>query len=383
MVVALAEHDVDDLDCRQRSVGREDVGDRVDAHRAVTDAAGVLAGLAERARATAETGEVEALPHVQAGQRGRREGAGQVFDAAVVVDVQRVDLLPLGRLRCDLERRRVVLARQQHGGVDRAVGGRGAALDGQRPADAGEQVRLLAERLPVLAAGREEEERITDERDGRLLVPGTARRDRAGLRRVVLIRSGEGRNGRPLGHGQRDVRRGTGQQRRVIRDQQHVGLARRRAGDRVDLEERAGERVDLEQLALEEAGVEPALAVVADQRAAQPVDLAGVRACGRRSVQRQLRVGNVGDDEVGRSAQALEADAHVHGKARVEEARAARVRDEGAADRVAAVEQRRDVVLLVADRPRVDAAVVELADRHAAAAGHRGRAAQPPSVPAG
>ena len=61
------------------AVGREDVRDRVDADRAVADAARVLAGLAERAGAAAEAGEVEAGAHVQAGQRGRGEVAGQVL----------------------------------------------------------------------------------------------------------------------------------------------------------------------------------------------------------------------------------------------------------------------------------------------------------------
>ena len=48
-VVSGAEHDVDDLDRRQRAVRREDAV-RVEADRAVADPAGVLAGLAERGR---------------------------------------------------------------------------------------------------------------------------------------------------------------------------------------------------------------------------------------------------------------------------------------------------------------------------------------------
>src|SRR5207245_1838416 len=104
-----------------------------------------------------------------------RQAAGQVLLAAVAVDVQRVDLLPLGRLRGDAERRQVVFARQQHCAVQRPVGRGCAALDRQRATDAREQVRLLRERRQVLAARRELEERVGQQRDGQVLVPGAAR----------------------------------------------------------------------------------------------------------------------------------------------------------------------------------------------------------------
>ena len=103
-VVALAEEQVDDLDGRGVAVGLE-VPIGVERDRSVAHATRVLARLAERELEAARErlGEVEVVGHVQTRDRGRRHLPDEVLRAAVGVDVERVDLLPLRRLRRDLE----------------------------------------------------------------------------------------------------------------------------------------------------------------------------------------------------------------------------------------------------------------------------------------
>ena len=254
-VVALAEEEVQHLDRRLVAIGREETGDRIDRDRAVADAARVEAGLVERARTQAAvSAEVERLRHVQAGDRGRGHLAHEVLVAAVGVDVQRVDHLPLGRLRRDLEGLGVRLTGQQDGVLDRAVGRGDAAFDGERAADAREQVLLLRERLEVAAAGLQVEERIGEQRHGLLRVPvGRRERDRARDLHDVRARAGGDRSGA----------------RQDRREPREVELARAGdgVGDELDLVDARHAR-DLDELALDEAGVEPALAVGADEAAA-------------------------------------------------------------------------------------------------------------------
>ena len=299
VVVSGAQQDVDDLDRRQRAVGAEHAV-RVQADRPVADPAGVLAGLAERVLAVGqvrvggaqEVGEVEVLAHVQAGEGRRGELARQVFLAAVAVDVERVDLLPLGRLGGDPEDRGIALARQQDRGMKRAVGAGRAALDSERAADAAEQVRLLAERSQAGTPRGELEERIGDERDDDRVVPVAAVGDRARLIGVARRGCGEVRDRGPLVDRQVSgviprqlVRREQAAQRRAG-ERDLVGPGGIGPADQLDLEQALRAAVlpletqtrsvpfelELDQLSLEEAVVEPAAVVGADERAGDLVD---------------------------------------------------------------------------------------------------------------
>ena len=95
------------------------------------------------------------------GHHARRVGL-----AAVVEDVQRVDLLGLRRLHADAEQRAVLLERQHHGGRERLVAGPRAADDLERAADAGEQVRRLREADDAQRARRDRVVRVGDDRHG-------------------------------------------------------------------------------------------------------------------------------------------------------------------------------------------------------------------------
>src|SRR4029077_12732543 len=112
-VVALAEEDVHVLDRRHVAVSLERAA-WAERDRAVADATRVVAGLPEREviAGPQQVAEVETLTHAEAGERGRGQRADAVLAAAVVVDVERVDLLPLRRLRRDAEHRAVALTGQ-------------------------------------------------------------------------------------------------------------------------------------------------------------------------------------------------------------------------------------------------------------------------------
>src|SRR4029077_7338661 len=129
-VVALAEEDVHVLDRRHVAVSLERAA-WAERDRAVADATRVVAGLPEREPLAGpqQVAEVETLTHAEAGERGRGQRADAVLGAAVgrgpvqraaallaapvVVDVERVDLLPLRRLRRDAEHRAVALTGQE------------------------------------------------------------------------------------------------------------------------------------------------------------------------------------------------------------------------------------------------------------------------------
>ncbi len=243
VVVALAEQDVEHLDRRHVVVGGE-VAARVELDRPVADASRVDARLAKRERRSGreQVAEVDPRAHAQAGEGGRGQHARLVLVAAVAVDVQCVDLLPLGRLRRDSERGAVAFARQQDRRVQRAVGVGGAAFDGQRAADAAQCVRLLREDLQVLASWRQQVVHVREQRHVDLLEPvhGAERHGRGPLR----DRRRRGNAGRLGGAGQ-------------LEDVQVAAAGRL---ERLDLVDR-GIGVDLDQLALDEAAVEPARAV--------------------------------------------------------------------------------------------------------------------------
>ena len=123
---------------------------------AEADAAGEDLRLAEglTLRSAVRGPEVEVLGHAETTQRGRGHRAPVVRDAAVTVDVEDVDLLRLRRLRRDREQRAILLARQLQPELQRAIGARHAALDGERPAQACEQVLRRREGLDALANDR-------------------------------------------------------------------------------------------------------------------------------------------------------------------------------------------------------------------------------------
>src|SRR5262249_1595961 len=149
-VVADAVHEVDDLDRRLGAVRLElpvdeHNGAEADPAREDLRLAEGLAGAAAVARA-----EVEILREPEARERRRGEDSGGVRLRTVVEDVQDVDLLRLGRLRADLEQRAVVLARQLHAEVQRAVGARNAALNGERALELVQTMLLYREELHAL-----------------------------------------------------------------------------------------------------------------------------------------------------------------------------------------------------------------------------------------
>src|SRR5439155_23782618 len=110
VVVAGAEQEVDDLDRALRAVRRELAIDELDGAEA--DPSGEDRRLAERLRVAGveDRAEVEILGKAEAADAGGRHRPRAILEAAVVIDVEHVDLLRLGRLRADREDRRVLLA---------------------------------------------------------------------------------------------------------------------------------------------------------------------------------------------------------------------------------------------------------------------------------
>ena len=231
-----------------------------------------------------------------------------------------VDLLRLGRLRRDAEQRRV----RSPGSRIACRSERSTAVvppsTASGPRMSAQQVRPLREALDVLAAGREHEQRVGDQRDRDRLVP---------VRGVNVTTRG------PL----RDRDRRRDGRRRSAAAATTVSLSSLPGADPlIDwiLYSVGVERADLDQLALEEAVVEPARAVGPRQRPRDriPLDRPGEDAArdearddgareaarGRRRRERQRLPGDRRDDEVGGRRAGRDPDQLAGGEALVEEA---------------------------------------------------------------
>ena len=296
-VVALAEEQVQDLDRALAAVGFELAVD--EGERAEADAAGegrrLAPALGDRA------GEGEVLGHPEAAQRRLGHDAGAVLVAGVVVDVEDVDGAALGRLRTDRDQVRVRLARHVNPVLQRAVGARDAALDGERSAQPRQLVERGREDLDALPGDRQRVRRVRVQVDRLLRVP---------------VRRGERRlRGGPADP---DARRGevrpAGQERALARELELVVLRLVDPADDRDLEVGARRgvalvRADPDALALEEALTQeaPDLAAggqrqdhLADAAAVEELDGALEQPAAGEPADRRARVGAGGPGEPGR-----------------------------------------------------------------------------------
>ena len=154
LVVAAAHHQVEHFDGAHNAVSAE-VAVRVDADAAETDTA-----RNEGRLAVAGGGKAQAVGHLEAGQPGRAEHPDLVHLARIVVDIEHVNLVDLGRLGPDSDQRGVLLTGQHKGRGQAAINAADTALDGERALQGRQQVRLRGEGLHVgrwLLTGAERE----------------------------------------------------------------------------------------------------------------------------------------------------------------------------------------------------------------------------------
>ena len=163
-VIALAQHQVHDLNGRDALIGGKAA--LSEANAAEADAAGDDIRLAEDAGRCRS--EVEIVRHAKAAQRRLGHHAGTVFLAAIVVNVEHVDLLAFGRLLADPEEEAVLLAREFQPVNQRSVGAGDATFNLQRSAQFREEMLRGWEDLGPLARNRRIEERIRLEADALL-----------------------------------------------------------------------------------------------------------------------------------------------------------------------------------------------------------------------
>ena len=135
---------------------------------------------------------VRSLAMPKPAQRGRRHDACAVLDAAVVEDVEHVDLLALGRLRADREQRSVDLAGEHDAVVEAAIGTGDAALEGDRATQLRQHVRGGRVALRTLPHERDLEVDVGGELDPLQLVPVVGRERHCGGDAVDLDEAGAG-----------------------------------------------------------------------------------------------------------------------------------------------------------------------------------------------
>ncbi|MCY1502103.1 hypothetical protein D9M68_361950 [compost metagenome] len=184
-IIALAEHQIDDLDGALRRIGAE-LAVRTDADLAEADAAREEARFAEGRIAGDPEAEAQIIGHVEAGQRRLRHDAVDIFLAGVVEDVEDIDLLRFRRLGADGDQEVVRFTRQFQAVFQRTVSARRAAFNSQRSAQlreimsrSREDLHAFARDGDVVVVIRLQDDRLLD-----IVVPRIERRDRRGAQHL-------------------------------------------------------------------------------------------------------------------------------------------------------------------------------------------------------